>query len=239
MPPDEFPVGGLIGVRWREWGSADGPFGRALSGEDPVPGSGAKRQRFERGEMVWAPEQDMLVSVFRLRNLACFSWSRPHFEHDHFRINSWFDGQPQGLNNTSIKTTAPHALHMWLGLQERGDYGFHVAAFNDDDHTEQGWTPIVGFRLGPEPNADAPFPVTGPFFDRWHELGASDGLLGKPTAAARQFAGPGGSAAMQPFERGSLISHAAQGFEFVLSAYQVGDYIDVIWAARSPGTSSV
>jgi hypothetical protein len=31
---------------------------------------------------------------------------------------------------------------------------------------------------------------------------------------------------MQPFERGSLISHAAHGFEFVLSAYQVGDYID-------------
>jgi hypothetical protein len=55
---------------------------------------------------------------------------------------------------------------MWLGLQERGDYSFHVAAFNDDDHTEQGWTPIVGFRLCIEPNADAPFAVTGTFFDR-------------------------------------------------------------------------
>src|SRR5262245_6028501 len=41
MPPNEFPVGGLIGIRWREWGGADGPFGRALTGEDPVPGSGA------------------------------------------------------------------------------------------------------------------------------------------------------------------------------------------------------
>jgi hypothetical protein len=96
VPPEEFPVGGLIGIRWREWGGADGPFGLALSGEDPVPGSGAKRQGFERGETVWAREQDMLVSLFRLRNLAFFSWSRPHFEHDHFRINSWFDGQPQG-----------------------------------------------------------------------------------------------------------------------------------------------
>ena len=229
MPPDDFPVGGLIGIRWREWGGGNGPFGRALSGEDPEPGSTAKRQRFERGEMVWAPDQDMLLSAFRLRNLACFSWSQPHSAHDHYRINSWFDGQPQGLHNTSIKTTAPHALHFWLGLQERGDYGFHVAAFNDDDHTEEGWTPIVGFRLGVEPNADSPFPVQGPFFDRWHELGASDGLLGKPVGAAEQFAGPGGSAGRQSFERGSLISHVAQGFDFVLSAYQVGNYIDVIW----------
>jgi uncharacterized protein with LGFP repeats len=68
--PDVFAVAGLIGIRWREWGGADGPFGAALSGEDPIPGTAGRRQRFERGEMVWAPEQDMLVSAFRLRNVT-------------------------------------------------------------------------------------------------------------------------------------------------------------------------
>ncbi|MBO3749847.1 hypothetical protein J5X84_27520 [Streptosporangiaceae bacterium NEAU-GS5] len=227
-----FTVGGLIGIRWREWGGADGPFGAALTGEDPIAGTAGRRQRFEHGEMVWAPEQDMLVSAFRQRNDVCLQWSIPHFDHAYFRCNSFFNGRSQGLHEkTTLRPIGVGSdLQIWLRLQEFGDYDFHVAAFNDDDHTVQGWTATVHIKLGLVPGvAPPPFPVNPPFVERWHELGAGEGLMGLPTSAAEAFAGPGSTAFAQNFERGQVITHFALGPDFLMSAHQVNDVIEVNW----------
>ncbi|MEO3809241.1 hypothetical protein ABGB17_09610 [Sphaerisporangium sp. B11E5] len=229
---DVFPVGGLIGIRWREWGGADGPFGAALSGEDPVPGTAGKRQRFERGEMVWAPEQDMLLSAFRLRSDVCLQWSIPHFEHEYFRCNAFFNGQPQGLHeNTTIQPVGHVSdLQLWLRMQGFGDYDFHVAAYDDDDHTVRGWTVPVRIRLGADPGlAPPPFPVNHPFSERWHEFHAGNGPFGLPTGASEQFAVPGSTAWRQNFEHGQTVTHFALGSDFMMSAHQVGDVIEVNW----------
>jgi hypothetical protein len=230
--PDVFTVDGLIGIRWREWGGADGPFGSALSGEDPIPGTAGRRQRFERGEMVWAPEQDMLVSAFRLRNGVGLQWSIPRFDHEYFRCNAFFNGQAQGLDqNTTIQPVGPGSdAQLWLRLQGFGDYGFQVASFDGDDHTAQGWTVPVNITLGLVPGLVAPqFPVDPPFVERWHELGASDGPMGQPTSAARQFAVPGSTAWAQDFEHGQIITHFALGPDFMMSAHQVGDILELNW----------
>jgi hypothetical protein len=230
--PDVFAVGGLIGIRWREWGGADGPFGAALSDEDPIRGTAGRRQRFERGEMVWAPEQDMLVSAYRLRNGVGLQWSIPRFDHEYFRCNAFFNGQPQGLDqNTTIQPVGPGSdAQLWLRLQGFGDYGFQVASFDGDDHTAQGWTVPVNIKLGLVPGlAPPPFPVDPPFVERWHELGASEGPMGMPTSAAQQFAVPGSTAWAQDFEHGQVITHFALGPDFMMSAHQVGDIIELNW----------
>src|ERR1700722_7779634 len=115
--PDDFVVSGLIGTRWAEWGAADGPFGAPVSAEGPVEGTAGRRQAFERGEMLWAPEQDMLVSVFRLRNQVCLQWSIPQAGYDHFRCNAWFNGHPQGLDSAALKFTGVASdEQVWLRL---------------------------------------------------------------------------------------------------------------------------
>ena len=230
--PDVFPVTGLIGTRWREWGGADGPFGAALGEDEPIPGTAGRRQRFERGEMVRTPIQDMLVSAFRLRNDVCLQWSIPTFAHQYFRCNAFFNGQPQGLHqNTTIKPVGPCSdMQIWLRLQEFGDYDFHVASFDDDDHTINGWTTPVRIKLGRVPGqAPPPFPVDPPFVERWHELGASEGPMGLPTSMAEQFAVPGSMAWAQNFEHGQIITHFALGADFMMSAHQVGDVIELNW----------
>jgi hypothetical protein len=229
--PDAFVVAGLIGVRWREWGGADGPFGAALSGEDPVPSTASRRQRFERGEMVWAPEQDMLLSAFRLRNEVCLQWSIPRGGHEYYRCNAFLDGQSLGLHRDfTFRPIGPGSdLQLWLRLQGFGGYDFHVAGF-DDDHTERGWTVPVHLKLGRVPDlAEPPFPVDDAFLERWHELGVAAGPLGQPKAAAAQFAVPGSTAWAQPFEHGQIVNHFALGPDFAMSAHQVGDAIEVQW----------
>jgi hypothetical protein len=230
--PAVFAVDGLIGIRWREWGGADGPFGAALSDEDPIPGTAGRRQVFERGEMVWAPEQDMLVSAFRLRNDVCLQWSIPRFDHEYFRCNAFFNGQPQGLDqNTTVQPVGPGSdAQIWLRLQGFGDYGFQVASFDGDDHTAQGWTVPVNIKLGLVPGlGPPPFPVDPPFVEHWHELGASEGPMGLPTSAAGQFAVPGSTAWAQNFDHGQVITHFALGPDFMMSAHQVGDVIELNW----------
>ncbi|MFE2103924.1 LGFP repeat-containing protein, partial [Streptomyces sp. NPDC059468] len=233
LEPKMPDVAGLIGTRWREWGGVDGPFGAVLSGEEPIPGTAGRRQNFERGQMVWAPEQDMLVSAFRLRNNVCLQWSIPQFDFKYFRCNAFFNGQSQYLHeHAGVETIGPCSdLQVWLRLQGFGDYEFHVASFDDDDHTARGWTVPVHIRLGRVPGlAPPPLPVDPPFIERWHELGASAGPMGLPTSLGEQFAAPDGSTAwLQNFEHGQVITHFALGEDFMMSAHQVGSTIELNW----------
>ena len=80
--PDDFTVAGNIASRWNAYGAALGPFGRPTGPEHEVSGQNGRRQTFEFGEIAFSTDQQIVVSVFRLRNEACFEWSPTQFEYD-------------------------------------------------------------------------------------------------------------------------------------------------------------
>ncbi|WP_433444260.1 hypothetical protein [Nonomuraea sp. CA-141351] len=51
---------------------------RTLGPEEDVPGRTGRRQRFDRGEIAWSPDQDMVTSVFNLRTGALWSMAWVH-----------------------------------------------------------------------------------------------------------------------------------------------------------------
>jgi uncharacterized protein with LGFP repeats len=85
--PEAIAVTGKIAERWMTWGGADGPFGPPVAAEEFIPGHAGSRQRFQRGEIAWSPNEQCLTSVYALRTDACFEWSRPGFDYDYFRYN--------------------------------------------------------------------------------------------------------------------------------------------------------
>ena len=77
--------------------------------EHPAPGRRGVRQTFEFGEIAFSPDQEMVTSVFRLRNEACFEWSPTLFEYDFYRYDIAFNGAPQG--QAAMKHTGE--LRIW------------------------------------------------------------------------------------------------------------------------------
>ena len=177
--PDDFPVTGRIAQRWHSQRSADGPFGRPLAPEEEVPGRNGRRQRFEHGEIAFSPDQDMVVSVFRLRNEACFQWEPTGFRYNYFRYDVIWNGIHQGQQNRQLRGVTL----IWTRLQGFGEYAFVVKGcheFSGGDECNEGLTIPVRVQLGlytgtPDPSE---FPVNGLIAERWHELGAWDGPLG-------------------------------------------------------------
>ncbi|WP_155981749.1 LGFP repeat-containing protein [Nocardia sp. BMG111209] len=226
-------VGGLIGTRWREWGAAAGPFGAPAGPEAPVEGATAVRQRFDGGEILWAPDQDMVVSVVRLRNAACFMWSFPSFAQKYFRCNVLFNGISQGLDvDETVQPAFPSSdMHLWMRMQGFGDYGFTVASFDDNDHTVHGWTEPVHLAFAAPPAGEPPaqsFPVDGLFGERWQELGGADGALGPPTTA--EFADPHvATTRVQNFDRGAILRDPTLGDGLLVSAHQAHQSVELNW----------
>ena len=228
---DDFVVGGNIAVRWHARAAAGGPFGRPTGPEEEVPGRNGRRQRFERGEIGWSPDQDMVVSVYRLRNEACFEWSTTRFHYDYFRYDVAYNGVGQGQANMQMRGRA----RIWTRLQGFGEYAFKVkgcieAGLFGSDECKQGWTIPVRLQLGP--SAETPDPggpqVSGVIAERWHELGAWSGPLGKPIAEA-VVDRVGGIHSRQDFEHGSILTAPEFGAGMVVAAYQRGRSIEVNW----------
>lgn len=225
---DVFAVFGLIGDRWREFGAAEGPFGPPLGPEEDVPGTTGRRQRFERGEIAWSPDQDMVVSGYRLRNDATFVWSVPRFDHDYLRYDIRHDGVGQG--QAAMKITG--GTRVDVRLQGFGEYEFVVKSCESPligSDECRGWTVPVRVRLGvtaevPEPPGLAP--VTGAFAERWHELGAWAGPLGVPTGP--ESVDPAG-VRRQAFAHGAVAVSALAGPGIVVAAYQRGRLLEVTW----------
>jgi hypothetical protein len=232
---DEFAVAeGRIGDRWREFGAAEGPFGRALGPEEDVPGTTGRRQRFERGEIAWSPDQDMVVSVYRLRNEAAFLWSVPRFDHDYARYDIRHDGVGQG--QALMKVTA--GTRVDVRLQGFGEYEFVAKSCESptigSDHC-RGWTVPVRVRLGvsaetPEPPGLPP--VAGPIAERWHELGAWSGPLGVPSGPETVDAA---GVRRQAFAHGGVATSTVPGPGMVVAAYQRGRLIEVTWGGTRSG----
>jgi len=113
-------VVGKIGERWHKWGAAEGAFGPPLGPEEEVPGHNGRRQRFKRGEIAWTPTGDFTVSVYRLRNLACFEWFTSKLE---FGYDILYNGVGQGVRDATIKSEDA-SPHFWTRLQGFGEYTF-------------------------------------------------------------------------------------------------------------------
>ncbi|MCX4806937.1 hypothetical protein OG594_35855 [Streptomyces sp. NBC_01214] len=236
----EFEVGGKIAERWRAWGGADGAFGRALGLEEDVPGRPGRRQQFERGEICWSPGQEMVVSVFRLRNEACFEWSRTRFDYKYYRYDISHDGVAQG--HIDLKYPGPELI--WTRLQGFGEYTFHVEgctvpliSLNPlgilEEHSDQGFTIPVRLQLDASHHETTdPDPVgfqAGDIIsERWHEIGAWDGPLGKDLHG--EFANPDDPRErLHEFEHGSISTAPEFGQRMVTAAYRRGSSIEINW----------
>ncbi|MFI7048913.1 LGFP repeat-containing protein, partial [Streptosporangium sandarakinum] len=235
--PEEFLVGGAIETRWKVWGAAEGPFGKAVGPEEDVPGRNGRRQAFERGEIVWSADQEMVLSAFRLRDEVCFEFSKTRFTYDHYRMNYFFNGVPQGQNESTTSNSdgqSPTIIH-WVGVQGYGEFAFHARGEDDDDDSAQGWAIPVRVRLDPVPGTPDPAwpPVTGVIAERWHELGAWDGPLGKPVG--REDFNPDGGIRNQEFEYGRIFTAPELGPRMVVAGYQRGRSIELTWGGSDWG----
>ena len=222
---EAFAVTGRIADRWLWWGSAGGPFGEPLGPEESVPGRPGMRQRFARGDIAWSPDQDMITSVFLLRNEACFEWSRPHFDVDYYRYDIERDGAGLGQAAFQVRFEGDpeDEQYIWARLQGFGLYTFVVKSCtstvigSDDCH---GWTvPVrLDFRgLGPSP-FPGDLPVEGVIGERWHELGAWSGPLGSPVTNPVFDVNFGGL--IQTFQHGIIQTVPANGPRMVVAAAQ-------------------
>ncbi|MFA7754125.1 hypothetical protein V5F01_10780 [Streptomyces sp. NRRL B-2790] len=223
-----------IDIRWRSWGAADGPFGQPIGPKEDTPGRNGVHQLFERGEITSSIDEDMVVSVFRLRNEACFEWSRPHFAHDYFGYDITYNDVPQGQAATQFRSHKRGRIRRWVRLQGFGDYGFTVKSCTSPlvgSDTCRGYTIPVRVQLGEAtetPNPGGP-PVNGLIAERWHELGAWAGPLGKPVAdEVMSDTGRG-----QLFENGAIQTVPKFGPNMVVAAYQRFDSIEVDWGGAN------
>ena len=80
--------------------------------------------RIKRGETAWTPTGDFTVSVYLLRNVACFEWSKIRLEFGYDIINTRSGdqtGMGLGLVDDTI-SSSDDAPHFWTRLQGFGEY---------------------------------------------------------------------------------------------------------------------
>ncbi|MEY8350900.1 hypothetical protein AALF16_21955 [Bacillus cereus] len=238
---NDFVVSGVIRGHWQSWGAASGPFGKPKGPEENVPGRNGSRQRFERGEIGWSGDHNIITSVYRLRNEACFEWISPLFEYEYFRYDVSYNGAGQGQAAMQVKSTVNQ---IWTKLQGFGEYAFTIKFCTDPtigaDECKHGWTIPVRLNLDtstetPNPNPGGP-QVKPKFAERWHELGAWDGPLGKPIFT--HYDDPL-EAFIQRFEHGIITTSPNHADGMVVAAYQRGRVIEVNWGGGLPSSFNV
>ncbi|MFE7182230.1 LGFP repeat-containing protein, partial [Streptomyces erythrochromogenes] len=205
-----------------------------MGAKEETPGRNAIRQRFEHGEIASSIDEDIVVSVFRLRNEACFEWSRPHFDHDYFRYDVTYNSVPQGQAAVQFRSEERGRVRTWVRLQGFGEYGFTVKSCTDPllgSDGCRGFTVSVQLQLGevaetPKPGGPS---VSGLIGERWHELGAWAGPLGKPIADELLKNG----IRSQQFENGSITTAPDFGPNMVVAAFQRHSWIEVHWGGAN------
>lgn len=228
-----FTADGLIGERWRLMGGELGPFGCPTGAEtdlgDGLPG---RRQAFEGGEIAWMAAQEMVLSVFRYGNDACFEWAlvpTSLLHYDYFRFDVWHRPDAStafsGGGQRNMQVFHSKLGRRWVTLQDFGEYAFTVAGYDSSDETPQGWTATVRLTVGPKPGDPGPIPVTGVIAERWHMFDAWDGPLGRPVQAESGHA----DYRMQVFERGVIAALPEFGPRMTVVAYQYGRSVEVHW----------
>ncbi|WP_152966696.1 hypothetical protein [Sporosarcina globispora] len=135
---------------------------------------------------------------------------------------------------------------IWTKLQGFGEYAFIIKFCTDPfigaDECKHGWTIPVRLTLDkstetPNPNPGGP-QVKPEFAERWHELGAWDGPLGKPIFTFYDYPQPN-EAFIQRFERGAITTSPNHAYGMVVAAYQRGRFIEVNWGGGKPSSFNV
>ena len=94
--PCRFSVSGEIALQWHRQRAERGPLGCAIEKERGAPGSSARIQEFERGQIVWSPPQQMAVSAYYTqgREAITVDWQvAKEFSYDFFIIRWDKDGK--------------------------------------------------------------------------------------------------------------------------------------------------
>jgi len=58
-----------------------------------------------------------VLSVFRLRDEVCLNWSAPNVAYAYFRVNCFYDGRAQGLDQDTTISGTDRDLQYWIRLQ--------------------------------------------------------------------------------------------------------------------------
>lgn len=220
--PNTFVVDGAIGARWRAWSAGVGPFGAAIGAAEAI--AGGRRQRFEWGEITESPAQALVVSVFRIRNMAWLHWTTTRGDIEFNRYDIRYDGVTQDQSQAEVRGTD----HIVTRLQGGGEWEFVVGLQPEDDDF-LGWSIPVRLRVDDRhetPRPDGLPVVDGLIAQRWHELGGWDGPLGRPTATAA--AGADGTLS-QRFEYGVVVVAPAFGSEMTLAVYVLARDVVLEW----------
>ncbi|MCK2238762.1 MULTISPECIES: LGFP repeat-containing protein [unclassified Crossiella] len=228
-------AGGLIGERWQALNAEAGPLGCPTGPEQDVPGRRGRKQSFERGEVVWSPDQgpNLVVSAYRVHNDVTVDWGPTNdpWSYDGFLI-SWFH---QGLSRVEDVYGGPRTWGTFTMPLTRGPgrYDFTVTGC-DKRPGQSGFKCSQGAAIPVSVTlpdlAGTPTGCPGPAVEgnlgrRWRELGGATGKLGCPTGAA--FTGPKGR--VQGFAHGQLAESPAQGGNLVVATYSVQNRVYVEW----------
>ena len=124
-PCPPFKGYGLIAQRWADYGAANGYLGCLLSDELPRPGSRARHDNFENGQVVWSPDQgpNMVVSAYwKLvpgnppvrRTLLEWEDAAPfHYDFYLVRPNALPEGSDNHPRSRSVSHEGPKQLSTW------------------------------------------------------------------------------------------------------------------------------
>ncbi|GAA0402254.1 hypothetical protein GCM10009530_62720 [Microbispora corallina] len=243
--PPECPIRpqGDIGAKWFDMGSRSGPLGCATGPEEDIPGHRGKRQNFERGQIVWSPEQGehMAVAAYLLGNRVSVDWgpSTP-YTYDFWQVRWDRDGVNLGQDERDARRMSPADgdLGRWTArLQGFGEYGFTVqgcdrGGFLSGATCRQKWTVPVRLRFQPASEPLCGEQPVGLIRDRWLELRGPAGFLGCPTGPEEDV--PGRRGKRQTFQGGQIAWSPEQGESMVVAAYQEADGAVVEWGPTRP-----
>ncbi|MFF0862098.1 hypothetical protein ACFYUV_10115 [Nonomuraea sp. NPDC003560] len=248
MPNASFPVAGLIGERWQELLAENGPLGAPVSVEmDLNDGQRGRRQSFAHGVIAWMPDQEMVLTVFRLGGEMVFDWSvtrESQLHYDYFRIDVLYrrDGsQPfTGAGHANLELSGFKLPELpgvrrgtyFVRLHDFGEYAFKVKGVDapglfGGESSVQGWTPLIRFTIDPAAvPAEAAVPDDPLIAERWHVFGAGDGVFGAPVGSSVAADGGGRS---QTFERGVIATFPQYGPRATLAGYRDARAVHVYW----------
>ncbi|MFC4536457.1 LGFP repeat-containing protein [Sphaerisporangium dianthi] len=193
------------------------------------------------------PGQEMVISVFRLGNEACFEWAllpESELHYDYFRFDMLYRrdaGAPfAGHGHANMKIHESKKGRQWLYLPAFGEYAFQVKGCDNplvgSERSRQGWTGPVHLTVGaastPAPGDPA---VLGAIADRWQLFGGLEGPLGRPIDTESDG---GDGARTQTFEHGVITTFPLIGPQMAIVAHQTGESVEVHWG-HIPGTISM
>ncbi|MGW0518593.1 LGFP repeat-containing protein [Crossiella sp. NPDC003009] len=228
-------AGGLIGQRWQDLNAGAGPLGCPTGQEQDVPGRRGRKQSFDRGEVVWSPDQgpNLVVSAYRVHNDVTVDWGPTNdpWNYDGFLIG-WFHN---GLSRVEDVYGGPRTWGTFTMPLTRGAgrYDFTVTGCDklpgqSGHKCDQGAAIPVSVTLpdtGATPTGCPGAAVEGTLGRRWREMGGATGKLGCPTGAA--VTAPKGR--VQSFQHGQLAESPGQGGNLVVATYSVKGRVYVEW----------